>query len=428
MNRYVQKLVFSTLLIALVGCSALPGASQGGQTVASNKPRASAPQATDQEIATLVSGNSAFALDLYRRIKEREGNLFYSPYSVSLALAMTYAGARGETAHQMAEALHFELPPEELHPAFNALDLELAQRGEGAQGKDGEPFRLHIVNAIWGQRDYGFQEEFLDVLAENYGAGLRTLDFAGDPEEARATINDWVAEQTEERIEDLLPPGSIGALTRLVLTNAIYFNAAWKHPFEPERTADGPFYRLDGSEVQVPMMHQTEFLGYTEEEGVQVVELPYDGQEFSMVILLPERGTFGAFEDALTAERVDTIVEDLAYRQIKLSMPKFEFDFDLSLVQALQELGMENAFGAEADFSGMTGSPELFISEVVHKAFVSVDEEGTEAAAATAVVIAETAMPEEPLAVDVDRPFIFLIRDIETGTILFAGRIVDPGA
>jgi serpin B len=428
MNRFIQKSVMTALLIALVGCSALPGAPTGGETVASSKPRASAPQVNEQQAAALVRGNSAFALDLYRQLEEREGNLFYSPYSISLALAMTYAGARGETAQQMAEALHFELPQEELHPAFNALDLELEKRGQGAEGKDGEPFRLHVVNAIWGQQDYGFQEAFLDVLAENYGAGLRTLDFAADPEAARETINAWVEEQTEERIQDLLPPGSIGALTRLVLTNAIYFNAAWRHPFEADRTADGPFYLRDGQEIQVPMMRQTESFGYATEEGVQAIELPYDGGEISMVILLPDQGTFDDFEDGLTVTQVDGLLEALTYQRVNLSMPTFEFEFDMSLVDSLQALGMRNAFGEEADFSGITGSRDLFISEVMHKAFVSVDEEGTEAAAATAVVMVESAMPGEPIAVDVNRPFLFLIRDIETGTILFAGRIVAPSA
>jgi len=355
-------------------------------------------------------------------------NLFYSPHSISLALAMTVAGARGETERQMADTLHFTLPQDRLHPAFNRLDLELAQRGEGAEGKDGEGFRLHIVNAIWGQEGYEFLSEFLDVLAENYGAGLRVLDFAGAPEESRVTINEWVSDQTENRIEDLIPPGAIDPSTRLVLTNAIYFNAAWAEPFEPDLTEDGPFYLLDGREVSVPMMRQMASFGYAEGEGVQAVELPYDGRELSMVILLPDAGEFDTFESVLDGGRVDRMVKNLAHRQVALAMPRFEFESGFSLVDALTALGMPDAFSGAADFSGMTGTRDLSIRDVIHKAFVSVDEAGTEAAAATAVIMGEAAMQEEPVEVTVDRPFIFVIRDIETGTVLFVGRVVDPGA
>jgi serpin B len=391
--------------------------------------RDASPDVASQDLAELAGGNSAFAFDLYQFLKEgRPGdNLFYSPYSISLALAMTYAGARGETEGQMADALHFALTQERLHPAFNALDLELTSRGEGAEGKDGEGFRLNIANAIWGQAGFQFLPDFLDTLAENYGAGLRLLDFANAPEESRITINDWVSNQTEGRIEDLIPPGLITELTRLVLTNAIYFNAAWNTPFEPELTEDGPFHTLDGGQTTVPMMRQTESLGYARGSGYQAVELPYDGRELSMVILLPEAGQFEAFEGALGFEQVENILEDLTYQQVALTMPKFEVESDFSLAGALAALGMQHAFTADADFSGMTGGRDLFISDVVHKAFVSVDEAGTEAAAATAVVMELTsAMPEEPVEVRVDRPFVFLIRDIETGAILFVGRVVDP--
>jgi serpin B len=341
---------------------------------------------------------------------------------------MTYAGARGETEQQMADALHYTLPQARLHPAFNALDQALAKRGEGAQGKDGQGFRLNVANAIWGQAGYQFLPAFLDLLAGNYGAGLRLLDFVAGPEEARVAINDWVSQQTEERIQDLIPPGLITPLTRLVLTNAIYFNAAWATPFEAELTENGPFTLLDGSEVMEPMMRQTGSLGYAEGPGYQAVELPYDGHELSMVILLPEAGEFEAFEEGLGAGQVESILEGLAYRQVALTMPKFEFESEFSLAQALAALGMPAAFSGDADFSGMDGGRDLFISEVVHKAFVSVDEAGTEAAAATAVIVAVTGMPEAPVEVSLDHPFIFFIRDIQTGAILFVGRVVDPGA
>jgi serpin B len=328
----------------------------------------------------------------------------------------------------MADTLHFTLPQNQLHPAFNGLDLELAQRGEGASGKDDQGFRLNIVNAIWGQQEYGFLDRFLDTLAENYGAGLRLLDFASAPEEARAVINGWVEEQTEGRIEDLIPEGLIDALTRLVLTNAIYFNAAWQHPFSEDLTRDGTFYLPDGGEASVPMMMLTEELGYAAGPGYQVVELPYDGDELSMLILLPDEGKLESLGASLDAKLMDGIVKQLEPTQVALTMPKFEFEASLNLADTLAAMGMPDAFGRAADFSGMTGSKDLFISAVIHKAFVAVDEAGTEAAAATAVVMKRLSIPEPPIEVIVDRPFMFLIRDIETGAILFVGRVVDPTA
>jgi len=426
MNKALLCIV-SVLMVMVVGLGACSQAA-GGDLLQSEKPRETAPEVSASDGATLVEGNSAFAFDLYQQLKGEEGNLFYSPYSISLALAMTYGGARGETEEQMVDALSFTLPQNQLHPAFNALALELDSRGEGAEGKDDEGFRLNIVNAIWGQQDYEFLNDFLDLLAVNYGAGLRVLDFIGATEESRVTINDWVSDQTEGRIEDLIPAGLITIWTRLVLTNAIYFNAAWEYPFEEDMTEDGTFYRLDGSEVTVPMMRQTESFGYAEGDGYQAVELPYDGEELSMVILLPASGRFEAFEETLDAPQVDGIIGSLEHRQVSLTMPKFEFDSSFSLRDTLSAMGMPVAFSMSADFSGMTVDPELFIAEVVHKAFVSVDEAGTEAAAATAVVMVPISMPPEPAEVTIDRPFIFLIRDIETGAILFVGRTLDPGA
>jgi serpin B len=394
----------------------------------SDKQRVTSPSVAASDLTELVNGNSAFAFDLYKALSAEEGNLFYSPYSISLALAMTYAGARSETEQQMADTLHFILPQDRLHPAFNALDQELASRGQGAKGKDEKGFRLNIANAIWGQQDYRFLSDFLDVLAENYGAGLRLLDFIKAPEESRITINKWVSDQTEGKIEELIPPGVIDALTRLVLTNAVYFNAAWLNPFDDNMTHDGVFHLLDGSEVTVPMMGQTADFGYAKGEGYQAVELPYDGNELSMVILLPDTGQFGTFEGRLNAEYMDNIISGLAYKPVALTMPKFKFESEFNLSQTLAAMGMPLAFTDEADFSGMTGAPDLEISEVLHKAFVSVDEAGTEAAAATAVVMRATGLPAEPVKVTVDRPFIFLIRDIETGTIVFVGRVMNPSS
>jgi len=422
MKKVALRTMVFVILFSLVACAQ----PVSGEILRSDKQRVTSPNVNETDLTTLVDGNSVFAFDLYQSLREKDGNLFYSPYSISLALAMTYAGARGETAQQMANTLRFNLPSSQLHPAFNWLDIELGSRGKGAKGKDGDGFRLNIVNAIWGQKDYKFLSEFLDILAENYGAGLRPLDFIKAPEQSRATINDWVSEQTEGRIKDLIPQGLIHSLTRLVLTNAIYFNAAWQYPFEESITKSGPFYLLDGSEITVPMMRQTENFGYTEGEGYQAVELPYDGRELSMVILLPRKDNFKQFEGSLDYQLVDSLMKALEYQRVNLTMPKFEFESEFGLSDALAAMGMPVAFSASADFSGMTGNRELFVQEVVHKAFVSVDEAGTEAAAATAVIMPTSMPPGEPVEVTIDRPFVFLIRDIETGAILFVGRVLNP--
>ena len=425
----MKKMFLCVLAVALLsGLVACAQPTVSGEVIQSEKQRITSPEVGEADLTTLVSGNSAFAFGLYQALRDEDGNLFYSPYSISLALAMTYAGARGETAQQMADTLHFTLSQDRLHPAFNSLDLELGQRGQGAKGRDEGGFRLNIVNAIWGQKDYHFLATFLDVLAENYGAGLRVLDFTSEPEKSRIVINDWVSEETEGRIKDLLPQGSIDPLTMLVLTNAIYFNAAWQYPFEENATTDGLFHLLQGGEVTVPMMKQEEFLSYAESEGYQAVELPYDGRELSMIILLPQAGNFEAFEKSLDAQQVDAIIKNLKPSQITLTMPRFEFASSFSLREALAAMGMPDAFSGNADFSGMTGNRDLFISDVVHKAFVSVDEAGTEAAAATAVIMRTTALPEVTVEMIIDRPFIFLIRDIKTDAISFVGRVVNPSA
>lgn len=432
----MKKLII-LVLVAIMGLSVAACAQPAAADILrSYKPRVMPKTIIPEDLDTLVDGNTAFAFDLYGVLKDKEGNLFYSPYSISQALAMTYAGARGETGTQMADALEFRLAQDRLHYNFNALDMELASRGEGAAGKDGEGFRLNVVNAIWGQAGFEFLNEYLDTLAENYGAGLRILDFINETEQSRVTINDWVSDQTEQRIKDLIPPGVIDALTRLVLTNAIYFNAAWENPFDEDATSDGDFHLLDGNTVTVPMMHQSESLGYFALKFpssqfpppdiyiYQAVELPYDGHELSMVIVMPD--DFTSFEALLSGEMVTGIVDSLQYQEVVLTMPKWEYDYEAGLKDALSSLGMSQAFTANADFSGMDGRRDLYIQDVLHKAFVAVDEAGTEAAAATGVVVGVTSAPAEPVVFTLDRPFIYFIRDIETGAILFVGRVVDP--
>ena len=423
MKRFSFLAIAAAMAALLIGCS-VPKAT--AQVLKSDKPRDTSPKISADTTSALVDGNTAFALGLYKLVRTTEGNLFFSPYSISDAMAMTWAGARGQTETDIATAMHFTLPQSQLHPALNKLDLDLASRGQGAKGKDGEGFRLHVVNAIWGQQGFKFTPQYLDTLATNYGAGLRVLDFIKQPEPSRITINDWVAQQTENRIKDLIPAGAINNLTRLVLTNAIYFNAAWAQPFQKGATTQGTFHRLDGSDVSVSMMRQTQSFRYSEGANYQATELPYDGRELSMIVILPRAGAFADFEQSFDSRILKTIVDGLTSREVALTMPKFGFETSMSLKQNLTALGMGNAFTDSADFSGMDGARDLRIQDVIHKAYVAVDEDGTEAAAASAVIVGTTALPSDTAEMKVDRPFLFLIRDNPTGTVLFLGRVSDP--
>jgi serpin B len=416
----LYRIVFTTATalaaLGLVACQAAPQ-PQGMVVHASDKPRQTAEDVAAPDLAALVAGNNAFALDLYRALYTEQENLLYSPYSISLALAMAYAGARGETEGQMAQTLHYDLAQAQLHPAFNALDQTLANRGEGDLN-----FRLHVVNAIWGQQGYAFLDSYLDALAENYGAGLRTLDMAQAPDAARQTINDWASEETEKRIEELLPPGSIDAATTLVLANAIYFHAAWAEPFPEEGTTADTFTLLDGSTASVQMMHGTVSVRYAQGEGYQAIELPYSGGQTAMLVLLPDEGSFSDVAKGLDGAQVAAIVDGLQDARFALSMPKFVVTSGFELADTLGAMGMPAAFSG-ADFSGIDGTKELFIDQVYHKTFITVDEQGTEAAGATAVVMKRLAMPP---SLRIDRPFIYAIRDVETGSLLFVGQVVDP--
>ncbi len=426
-RRWFTDMSRLAMIFTAAGLVAGCASTAHGVVVQADKPRL-ASDAGAGEIAKQVDGDSAFAIDLYHALRQGgDGNLFYSPYSISIALAMTYAGARTETESEMAATLHYRLPQERLHSAFNALDTVLTSQGSG-EGEDA--FQLNIANAIWGQEGFKFLPTFLDTLAENYGAGLRTVDFA-QAEAARQTINGWVSEQTKDKIEELIPKGYLDSLVRLVLTNAIYFNGKWVLPFEKDSTHDGPFNRLDGSEVTVPMMSQTAGLDYAAGDGYQAIELPYRDSNMAMLFVLPEVGRFEEIEAAFSAGSVDAIVKDLSAQQVHLTLPKFTFESEFDLSTTLAQMGMPSAFRSPgsggADFSGMTGQRDLFISAVLHKAYVAVDEEGTEAAAATAVIMKLTAaMPGALVRMTLDRPFLFLIRDRDSGTILFVGRVLDP--
>ena len=396
-----------------------------GCVVESSKQRVENPNVPSADLEALVKGNSTFAFDLYGQLRSEPGNLFYSPYSISLALAMTWAGAKNQTEADMAATLGFSLSQGALHPAFNALDHALMSRGKNAKASDGQGFRLNIANALWGQTSYPFEQPFLDTLAENYGAGMRVVDFHNDPEGSADLINQWVDKLTEGKIPELVTPQDISPSTELVLTNAIYFNAAWEEPFETKDTKDGDFVKLDGSTVTVPMMHGYRDTGYVKGAGYQALSLPYDGHELSMVLVMPDTGKLADFEASLDADKIDAITSSLSEHSVTVTMPKFKFDGSFSLAKALGDMGMEVAFSPAADFSGISTKSALMIEDVIHKSFVSVNEAGTEAAAATAVILGDTAAPE-PAEMTLDRPFLFFIRDEATRSVLFVGRVADP--
>ncbi|MHC4445609.1 MAG: serpin family protein [Planctomycetota bacterium] len=428
--RHIVLIGLTVSLAGILGQSCLfVPEPQFGELVKSDVARELQPELREGQLAELVWGNNNFGLDLYQAISAGNNNLLCSPYSISLTLAMTYSGARAETARQIKEALHFNLPEDELHEAFNALDQLLSSRGQGARAADGGPFRLNICNALWYQKDYPYVQSFLDVLALNYGAGLQLLDFSNDPQGSTQTINDWVSHETEGRIQNAIDPGMINSYTRLVLANAVYFNAAWEHIFEESNTRDREFYLLDDTQIMVPMMQQKADFGYSQGEGYQAVELPYDGQELSMVILLPDRGQFQTFETSLDIQLLNTILAKIYVTEVLLTMPKFTFVSEFDLKAILQAMGITDAYVPSlSDFSGIDGGyGDLHVSEMIHKTWVKVNEKGTEATAFTFVGFGVTSAPPQPIIVTIDRPFIFLIRDVQTGTILFVGRVVNPG-
>jgi serpin B len=416
-------LVASGALAGAVLAGCLDGASASGSGF----------DGDEERLETLVEANTEFAFALHRElVSGSEGaNVLTSPHGVSVAMAMLYAGARGETEAAMADAMRYGLPQDELHPAIEELSATLDRRADDAgdlglldrlRGREAA-FELSVANALWGNGDYTYRESYLDTLEEHYGAGLRGVDFA-DPA-TRAEINDWVAGETNDRIEELLPEGSIGPDTHLVVTNAIHLLADWAKQFDPEDTAEGEFTALDGSTTRVPMMRQTAEFPVAAENGVSLVELPYVGEELSMVVIVPdgERVAFESFEARLDAGRLGGLLWGLETSEAEVVLPRFEFAFDAHLNDALSALGMADAFDPDrANFEGMT-DVEVAIADVFHESYIAVDEAGTEAAAATAGSMDESAPPR----VVADRPFLFLIRDRSMGAILFLGRVGDMG-
>jgi len=377
--------------------------------------------------AAVVESNNAFAVELYGQLRNQDGNLFFSPESISTALAMTYAGARGDTAAEMAKTLHFTLPPERLHPAMGALlsDLNAAHKG----------YQLRVADSLWAQQDYVFLPDFLKLTKSDYGAGFNKVDFKGATEAARLTINQWVEQRTDNKIKELLQPGVLDSLTKMVLTNAIYFKGDWRTAFPKAGTEDEDFHLSAARNVKAPLMHLSEGFDYFDGGTFQALAIPYKSGDLSMIVFLPkEIGGLPALEESLTASHMKQWLDQLHWvPKVILTMPKFKMTRQFGLAGTLGAMGMPRAFDpGNADFSGMTGNRDLYISAVIHKAFIDVNEEGTEAAAATAVVMrGPTAMPPRfqlppPPVFRADHPFVFLIRDNRSGGILFMGRVTDP--
>ena len=376
-------------------------------------------------VYSLIRGNSAFAADLYGRLAAEGGNVFFSPYSISTALAMTYAGARGNTAKQMAETLHFPPKSEGVHGAFAELRaaVEQASRSPDVQ--------VCEANSLWPQKGYPFLQGYLDLIQRHYGASITPVDFVSAREAARKLINDWVEERTRGKIRDTIRPGVLKALTRLVLVNAVYFKGLWQSPFEKDKTEVEPFHLLSGKSVEAPLMHHVPMFaqfGYAELDDMQILELRYRGSSFSMVVLLPKaKDGLPDLEKKLSPGRLTEWMSLLRPRDVEVYLPRFKATCQFRLKRTLSEMGMPDAFSMGADFSGMDGRPHwLYIAAAIHKAYVDVNEEGTEAAAATAVVMAAGGARPKCPTFRADHPFLFLIRERRSESILFMGRLANP--
>jgi len=379
---------------------------------------------------SIVAANNQFALDLYTRLAEdpdsSEENLFFSPFSISSALAITYEGARGSTADEIREVFYFPADPAGMRAGYQAI---IAGINNGSSA-----YQLQTANALWAEQTYPFLPAYISVADDIYGAKVTNLDFIKKPEDSRITINQWVENQTNDKIRDLLPAGSIDLLTRLVITNAVYFKGTWERQFNDNETSIQDFRTSDGTILPVAMMQRIDenaTYGYTETEDLQMLRMAYEsgsGKPLSMVVLLPRDGDLAALEKSLSAERLTELQKNLTNQRVMVYFPKFTMETKYSLPATLSAMGMPTAFSPSADLSGMDGTRNLYIGDVIHQAFVDVNEEGTEAAAATAVVIQRAMAPVGPPVpvFRADHPFIFLIQDDETGLILFIGRVEHP--
>ena len=429
----VRLLLFALAVISAVGLmvAGLAGCGTAAEnTVAdsgflvSDVIRQAPPASAQDSTGSLVAGNNAFSLELFRELRSANENLVCSPYSLSAVLAMTWAGAAGGSEEEMARVLHFDLPQAQLHDAFNALDQWLSATGE-----------FKVANALWGSDEFAFNQGFVDLLARDYGAGLAVLDF-DKTEEARTAINGWVDGETNGRIPELVGPDDIKNGPEddpivLMLTDAVYFKADWAQQFPKEVTRDLPFYLNDGGTVQVPTMSQEEDFPNGKSGDFQAVELPYEGDRFSMVLVLPETGTFEDFASAFDDAKLAEVLASLEESQVYVLMPRFEFSSTPDAEDALKGLGMAKMFEPGGDFFGMLDESKalpdwMCVSGVKQKAFISVGEQGTEAVAASAVTMVAGAAMMERNEILLNRPFLYLIRDVESGQIVFVGQVVDP--
>jgi len=404
---------------------------EAAQTSPVAQPAAEATELVPNEI---IAANNAFAFDLYTRLAKQPGNFFLSPYSVETALTLALAGARGQTGDQMSKVLHLAAAGSAVHVGLGALIRRLQADEEPARdfvhdaSMMGVPYQLVVANSIWSQQGFSFQDDFLRIGRVQYGAELNQLDFARAPESARQRINDWVVQQTQHKIENIIPPGGLDKSTRLVLADAIYFKARWRVEFDKSQTRDAPFHSNPNKAVSVPTMTLKDRFGYKETESLQILEMPYFSGKMSQIILLPkEMDGLSKLEQSLNATRINQLLAQAQEREVIVFLPKFKFASQFNLVPTLRSMGMTDAFTPQADFSGMSSSP-LFIDQVLHKAYVDVNEEGTEAAAATVIdmALAVEPPPPQPVVFKADHPFLFLIRHNQTGAIIFMGRVTSP--
>ena len=375
-----------------------------------------------EKTPVIVSGNNAFAMKLYGQLKADGKNLFISPYSISTALAMTYAGARHKTETEMGRVLGFRESREKIHQGFMKIIADTNSIEEKGA------IELAVANSLWAQYDYVFERNFVDILNVHYGTKLNLVDYKTAPKEAETKINTWVLEKTKEKIDNIIPTGSLTPATRLILVNAIYFKGDWKNTFQIKQTRDKPFWLNSDKSVDTPMMRQRKNYNYAENETLKAIELPYEGDDVSMIIFLPKsKDGLVEMENRLVSEGFDTILSNMRRKEVDLLLPKFKLTYTSKLKGTLEKMGMKDAFDPKkADFTGINNKKDLFISEVIHKAFVAVDEKGTEAAAATAVMLITTDIAERPKTFQADHPFVFMIRENHNNSILFLGRIADP--
>jgi serpin B len=376
----------------------------------------------ETEELDVVTANNQFAIDLYSELKGEEGNIFFSPYSISTALAMLYEGTKGQTADEIQNVFYLPRDDSLRRTSFSEIINRL--------NKEDAPYKLSTANALWIQENYPILKEYIETVEKHYSGKVTNLDFVGATEESRQTINTWVEEQTNNKIKDLFPQGSITPLARFVLTNAIYFKGNWFKQFDKNLTKEEEFRTGTGKSIQVPLMRQkdkvTEF-SYAETQELQILEMLYEGEDLSMLVLLPKTDDLTPLEESLQLGKLREWKNKLRKQKVEVYIPKFTFESKYELNGKLIDMGMPSAFtpGA-ADLSGIDGTKELFISLVIHQAFVDVNEEGTEAAAATGIVGGITSMPPPPPVFRADHPFIFIIQEKETGNILFMGRVSDP--